>query len=160
MRYLIISDTHNSTRYLNKVLDKVGRLDGLFHLGDFDGHEYIIQAMVDCPTYMVGGNNDFFCSLDRELLVELGSYRIFMTHGHRYGVNSGQERILQAGKEYGAHIVMYGHTHKPVVVQKDGIYLINPGSISQPRQEGRIPTYILMELDRFGVMHYTINYVD
>ncbi len=160
MRYLIISDTHSSIYYLNKVLDKVGQLDGLFHLGDFDGHEYDIQAMVDCDTYMVGGNNDFFCNLDKELLVEIGLYRIFMTHGHRYGVRYGQERILDVGKEMAANVVMFGHTHMPLITQKDGIYLINPGSISQPRQDGRVPTYIMMEFDRFGVIHFTLNYVN
>ena len=160
MRYLIISDTHNNTYYLNRVLDKVGNLDGLFHLGDFDGHECDIQAMVECDTYMVGGNNDFFCGLERELLVEIGGYRIFMTHGHRYGVGYGQDRILEVGKDLAANIVMFGHTHKPLITQKEGLYLINPGSISQPRQEGRIPTYIIMEFDRFGVVHFTLNYVD
>ncbi len=160
MRYLIISDTHNNTYYLNRVLNKVGNLDGLFHLGDFCGHESDIQAMVECDTYMIGGNNDFFCDLERELLVEIGSYRIFMAHGHRYGVGYGQERILEAGKDLAANIVMFGHTHKPLIMQKEGIYLINPGSISQPRQEGRIPTYIIMEFDRFGVVHFTLNYVD
>ena len=160
MRYLIISDTHNSTYYLNKVLSTVGKLDGLFHLGDFDGHEYDIQAMVDCDTFMVGGNNDFFCDLDRQMLIEVGTYRIFMTHGHRYGVNYGHERILEAGKELAAIVVMYGHTHRPIITQMEGIYLVNPGSISQPRQEGRIPTYIIMEIDRFGEIHFTLNYVN
>ena len=160
MRYLIISDTHNSTYYFNKVIDKIGKIDGLFHLGDLDGHENDIQAMVDCDTYMVGGNNDFFCELDRQMLVEIGAYRIFMTHGHRYGVNYGYERIIEAGKQLSANVVMFGHTHKPLITQKEGIYLVNPGSISQPRQEGRVPTYIIMELDRFGVIHFTLNYVD
>lgn len=160
MRYLIISDTHNNTYHFNKVLDKVGTLDGLIHLGDFDGHESDIQALVDCNTYMVSGNNDFFSDMDREMLLEIGAYRIFMTHGHKYGVNYGQDRILEAGKELAANVVMFGHTHKPLITIKDGIYLINPGSISQPRQEGRVPTYIIMELDRFGEIHFTLNYVD
>lgn len=160
MRYLIISDTHNSVYYLNKVLDKVGKIDGLFHLGDFDGNAHDIKFMVDCDTFMVKGNNDFFCDLERELLVELGAYRIFMTHGHRYGVSYNQDRILAAGKELGANIVMFGHTHLPLISQKEGIYLINPGSISLPRQDGRIHTYIMMEMDRFGVVHFTLNHVD
>ena len=160
MKYLIISDTHSSTYYLNKVLEKVGHIDGLFHMGDFDGLQESIKETVDCDTYMVRGNNDFFSNLERELLVELGPYRIFMTHGHKYGVNYGLDRIVRVGQEMAANIVMFGHTHRPLITEQDGIYIINPGSISQPRQDGHIPTYIIMETDRFGVVHFTLNYVN
>ena len=55
---------------------------------------------------------------------------------------------------------MYGHTHIPLIQYEQGMYIINPGSITLPRQEGRKPSYILMELDRFGEVHFTLNFLD
>lgn len=43
-----------------RVLQKVGTLDLVIHLGDIEGSEYIIQEAADCPVEMVAGNNDFF----------------------------------------------------------------------------------------------------
>lgn len=160
MKIVIVSDSHGRLYHFNKAMDKVGAIDLLIHLGDFEGYENEFEYLVDCPSYMVSGNNDFFSHLDREKLVQIGPYTIFMTHGHRYGVNYGVERLVEAAKEQGAHIVMYGHTHRPHIEKKDGIYVINPGSISQPRQEGRIPSYILMEIDRFDQVHFTLNFVE
>ena len=58
-------------------------------------------------------------------------------------------------------IVMYGHTHKPHLEYcRDGLVVLNPGSLSYPRQEGRKPSYMLMELDRQGEAHFTICYLE
>ena len=54
---------------------------------------------------------------------------------------------------------MCGHTHKPVIDREADLTLINPGSISFPRQENRKPSYILMEIDAKGAAHYTLTYI-
>ena len=58
----------------------------------------------------------------------------------------------------GVDIVMFGHTHRPYLEQGK-VTVLNPGSLSYPRQEGRRPSYILMELDAKGQTHYHINYI-
>lgn len=45
---------------------------------------------------------------------------------------------------------MYGHTHKPVVDREGDLTAVNPGSLTYPRQEGRRPSFIIMDLDRKG----------
>lgn len=52
-----------------------------------------------------------------------------------------------------------GHTHRPYLEQDKGITVLNPGSLSYPRQEGRKPSYMIMDLDRNGEAHFTINYI-
>ena len=42
---------------------------------------------------------------------------------------------------------MFGHTHRPFFEQKNGITVLNPGSLSFPRQEGRRGSYMIMEID-------------
>ena len=56
-------------------------------------------------------------------------------------------------------IVMFGHTHRPVIEVEQDITLINPGSISYPRQADGIPTYIMLEIDDNGEMTFNLKYV-
>ncbi|MDO4262538.1 MAG: metallophosphoesterase [Eubacteriales bacterium] len=160
MKFLIVSDTHGKERNLEAVLEKVGPLDGLIHLGDLEGGENHIRKLVDAPLYMVAGNNDFYTDLPGELEVELGGHLAFLTHGHGYFVSRDSERLAQEGRRRGADIVMYGHTHVPELERRDGMTILNPGSLSLPRQEGRKPSYIVMEIDREGEAHYTICYLE
>ena len=56
---------------------------------------------------------------------------------------------------------MYGHTHKPEVDVDDEVTVVNPGSLSYPRQEGRLPSYVIMEIDdETQEVHYTIKYLN
>ena len=59
----------------------------------------------------------------------------------------GIEGIKDEARARKVDIVMYGHTHKPHLEYCwDGLRILNPGSLSYPRQEGRKPSYMLMEL--------------
>lgn len=159
MKILIVSDSHGRTKYLETVIDKVSPIDLFIHLGDIEGDEDYIRSLVKCETAMVSGNNDYFTSLDREMEITIGRYTVFLCHGHRYRVNWGTDTIKEAGRQLGADIVMFGHTHIPLVDLSEDIIAINPGSISQPRQDGHIPTYIIMDIDRFGEAHFTLKHV-
>jgi len=48
---------------------------------------------------------------------------------------------------------------KPVIDIQPELIAINPGSLSYPRQEGRRRSYIIMDLDKNGDAHFTINYI-
>lgn len=147
MKILIVSDTHKSHRNLEKVIEKTKGIDMLIHLGDVEGAEDYIEALVDCPVKIVSGNNDFFSDLPGECEFDVEGKHIFITHGHPYYVSMGEEYLKKEAQRRGADIVMYGHTHKPSYFEKDGIIVLNPGSISYPRQIGRQPTYMIMEID-------------
>ncbi len=66
---------------------------------------------------------------------------------------------MDEARDRGAQIAMFGHTHKPCLDMRKGITVLNPGSLSFPRQDGRRPSYMLMEIDREGEAHYTVNYL-
>lgn len=89
----------------------------------------------------------------------VGNYRVFMTHGHYYYVGSGIEDLKREALARGADVAMFGHTHIPLIEYGDGIVVMNPGSISYPRQEGKRPSYILMDIDKKGMAHYEIEYL-
>ncbi len=159
MKILIISDTHGKHENLRQILFDVGDVDMLIHCGDTEGGEHAIMQMAGCPCRIVSGNNDFFSRLPAEEEFEIGKYKAFLTHGHYYGISMGYEKLLEEASFREADIAFFGHTHRPVVMKKNGIFLVNPGSVSYPRQEGRLPSYCIMELDREGEAHFTLNYL-
>lgn len=158
MKILIVSDTHRRDGNLTGVLDMVGTPDMLIHCGDVEGSEDFIRSIAGCPVHMVAGNNDFFTDLKKEEEFYIGDYKVWLTHGHNYYVSMGTEFIREEAKSRGVDIVMFGHTHRPYLEQGK-VTVLNPGSLSYPRQEGRRPSYILMELDAKGQAHYRINYI-
>lgn len=158
MKIIIVSDTHRKNENYFKVL-KLHKPDMVIHCGDAEGSEYALTEAADCPVQIVLGNNDFFSNLPRELEFNIGKSKVWVTHGHNYYVSMGNETIKEEAVSRGVDIVIYGHTHRPVVDISDSIVALNPGSLSYPRQEGRMPSYIIMEIDRFEQAHYTISYL-
>lgn len=159
MKILIVSDTHRKEQNLKTVLEKEGQIDRLIHLGDVEGSKNYIMEMADCPVDMVAGNNDYMDDLPREKETMIGDYRALLTHGHYYYVSLDTKMLRREARARGFDIAMYGHTHKPRIEQSNGITVLNPGSLSYPRQEGRKPSYIIMELDEEGEAHYEIKYL-
>ena len=83
-----------------------------------------------------------------------------VTHGHTYGVSIETAMLEEEARSRGVQVVMFGHTHRPFLEQKEGLTLLNPGSLSYPRQAGRKPSFLIMEIDREGVAHYAQNYLE
>ncbi len=159
MKILIVSDNHGRTGNLERVIKAQGKLDYLIHAGDVMGSEDYIEAILDCSCVIVGGNNDYFSGLPSDVIVKLGKYKVWVTHGHGYGIYRGTERIEAEMVSRGADIAVVGHTHVPMLWQSGDRIIVNPGSISEPRQSGHRPSYALMEIDREGEAHFTICYL-
>ena len=138
MKILVVSDSHGSRELLNSiVLKHKDSIDLMIHLGDnlVDG----IDVSRSFPTVAflgVLGNCDY-ASMYADAHYE-GSFlaegvRIFYTHGHKYNVDYGIEFLALNAKLKGASIALYGHTHVAKICDSMGITVINPGSISRPR---------------------------
>lgn len=158
MKVLIVSDTHKQNDNYFRVLKKE-KPDLVIHCGDAEGSEYAITQAADCPVEIVLGNNDFFSELPRELMLDLGPYKVWVVHGHNYYVSMGNELLKREAAARGADIVLYGHTHRPVVDRDREVTAVNPGSLSYPRQEGHRPSYIIMKLDGEGKADFKIEYL-
>lgn len=157
---LIVSDTHGQEENLERVLDEIGMPDALIHLGDSEGGEETIPTLVTCPVYMVAGNCDFFSRLAKAQIVELGPHRLLITHGHYHYVTVGIRDLAEEAKANDCDIAMFGHTHRPLLDESDPeLTVLNPGSLSFPRQEGRRPSYALMEYEENGKAKFEIRYL-
>ena len=160
MKVLIVSDTHGREQNLAEALEQTGPIDQLIHLGDVEGGAEHIRGLAgDAPAAIIAGNNDFFCDLPNERIFTLGGHRIFMTHGHGYFVHSGTLYLKREARKKGADIVMFGHSHKPYMEEDNELLVLNPGSLSLPRQEGHRPTYIVMEIADDGQISYELCYL-
>ena len=161
MKILVVSDTHRKDDNLKLVLSEECPLDMLIHLGDAEGSEHFIPDWVnpECRMEMVLGNNDFFSRLDREREIDIAGHKAFITHGHYYGVSMGPEGLVDEAKSRGCDIAMYGHTHRPFLDVIDGVTVLNPGSLSYPRQEGRRLSYMIIHVDADGKMDYQQKYL-
>lgn len=145
MRVLVISDTHRKHDNLEIVLEKERPIDLLLHLGDAEGSEDYIAAVAECPVEIVAGNCDFFSALPAELIIKVDQYKALITHGHYYSVNTGIEDIKKEAEGRGCDMVIFGHTHRPLIQYEKDLIVMNPGSLSYPRQDGKRPSYIMME---------------
>lgn len=130
MKILVVSDSHGDMKTLDRLVKMQTNAEVVIFLGDgYEEFDYIRGSYPDKMFIGVKGNNDWGSSFpyDEEIVIE--GKKIFMTHGHRYGVKSGLSRITEEGRNHRADIVLFGHTHIPHTSYDNGIYLMNPGSL-------------------------------
>lgn len=160
MKILIVSDTHGYEENLCSVLSSGSYPDYVFHLGDSECGGEGIRRIVRCPLYIVAGNCDFFTDLPRKAVVELGGCRMLLTHGHCHYVTLGTDELARDARRNGCNVAIFGHTHKPVIEERpDGLTILNPGSLSFPRQPGRRPSYITMTVNEAMKPEFEIHYL-
>lgn len=158
-KVLIVSDSHGRNENLQKAINNMqGSMDLLIHLGDFCGSRETLERMAgNCSVEMVRGNCDSsIYNIPTSRIIEVEHFKVLLTHGHRVGVKQGMNSVKDMAKENGVGIVMFGHTHMPYLETGGQITLINPGSISLPRQEGHRPTYMVMNIREDGTAEYNL----
>jgi hypothetical protein len=125
----LISDTHGMVR-----ADVHGALAGvelILHAGDVGGDAVLDELALIAPVIAVYGNTDYpgdprlAASIDREI----GGVSIHVSHGHELG-SPTPEKLLE---RYPADVIVYGHTHKQLVVRADGRLVVNPGAAGARR---------------------------
>ncbi|MEN8079220.1 metallophosphoesterase [Clostridioides difficile] len=130
MLIAVISDSHGNKSSISKIKKKISIAQVLLFLGDGENDLKEITEDFNGEVYAVRGNCDFKGIYPEERIIEIQGKKIFMCHGHRYGVKHGYNSIFYRGKEVGADIVLFGHSHLPIIEEHDGLILMNPGSIS------------------------------
>lgn len=153
MKILVISDSHGYSGNILKVLQKVTDLDMLIHLGDGEKEfENIKATYPNIKMYYVAGNCDYNSLSPNELIIPVDfNLKIFATHGHRYYVKYSLDAIKSSALENGCSIALFGHTHQRLEKYEDGLYILNPGSISCPRDDNK-PSYGIVEISKSGII--------
>lgn len=142
LRFLIFSDTHNLREPMRELYARYPN-DGIIHLGDhWADARWMLQQTAGHPVYAVKGNCDYGAEGPEDQLLELGGVKLLLMHGHRFGVKSGYGGALAEAKRRGARVVLFGHTHIPFMEEREGILMLNPGSLRNPQRE-----YAILEIE-------------
>lgn len=153
MRILIISDSHGDTKRFDKAVTAFDP-DMIIHLGDIERDvEYLTDVYPDIPLHAVVGNNDPFCKREAEKVIEAEGVKIFMTHGHLYGVWDNGLRIAKRAEELGCDVALFGHSHVPCDEVFGKVRVFNPGSISRPRVGNYSVGIMEIEKRKIGFVH-------
>ena len=129
MKILVFSDSHGNLRNMLQAAEQESpRM--ILHLGDGwrDG-EQLHDVCPDIPLYQVPGNCDFRPGEPTEQLLFIEDFRVFLCHGHTYGV---KQSLLSAGytaEEQQLDLFLFGHTHRPLIDRRGKTLFLNPGSI-------------------------------
>jgi uncharacterized protein len=124
----LISDTHGLVRP-----DVFSALEGvamILHAGDV-GEGVLDELRAIAPVRAVRGNTDpaGIPGLEDALDLDLGGVRVHVSHGHELG-SPTPDKLLAA---YNADVIVYGHTHKQLVVNAGGRWVVNPGAAGAQR---------------------------
>jgi putative phosphoesterase len=125
----LISDTHGLVRP-----EVFGALDGvelILHAGDVGGQDVLVQLRAIAPVRAVYGNTDGRGEpgLAAEIGLRLEGLTIHVSHGHELGQPT-PERLLA---KYDADVLVYGHTHRPLVERSGNRLVVNPGAAGPKR---------------------------
>ncbi|MCR5301403.1 MAG: metallophosphoesterase [Lachnospiraceae bacterium] len=159
MKILVVSDTHGYNDRMYEVIAKEAPFDMLIHCGDLHGEYERLRDRVDCSLHVVAGNNDYEADLPRIKDFSIGTYKAILTHGHRYRLYSDLSSLYYLAAENHADYAFFGHTHVPVIYEEGPVTLINPGSLTYPRQQGRKPSYIVGNAENNKKPVFEIRYV-
>ena len=128
-KIVVLSDTHGNIGAIRKIENIIRESDMVIHLGDGYNDLNYLYPEIKGKLYRVHGNCDY--GFDKEMIVETEGVKIFATHGDLYGVGRGADRLVAAAKENGCIVALYGHTHVATIEEKDGITVINPGTLER-----------------------------
>ena len=128
MRVLVVSDSHGNVDNMVRAVEWV-QPDYVLHLGDCQRDlEALRREFPGLAMEGVPGNCDWGSYDQKERLIELGGVRILMLHGHTRNVKSSPMAAMYAAKERGAQVLLFGHTHVPLVDNDGSLLTLNPGA--------------------------------
>ncbi len=128
MTILVLSDSHGNVGNMIRAVERV-QPHRVLHLGDCQRDLAALREYFpDLPMEGVPGNCDWGSCDSPERLTELGGVRIFMLHGHTRSVKISPLSAMYAAKEYSAQVLLFGHTHRPLVDNDGSLLTLNPGA--------------------------------
>ena len=138
----LISDTHGLLR--PEVAGAFEDVELILHAGDVGGHGVLDALAAIAPVEAVYGNVDdpHDPRLARERVVTVGGVTIHVSHGHEVG-GPTPEKLL---KRYSADVIVFGHTHKPLIEQVGKRIVVNPGAAG-PRRFNLKPSVARMTVN-------------
>lgn len=149
MKVLLLSDCHGRTRYVEQALDDHPDAHHVIYCGDgVEKMEELSFLYPEFSFHLVSGNCDFSSMYPIESTVNIDGFIVYFTHGHQL---HDQDDLLKQALMHHASVAVCGHTHVAFHDYREGVHLVNPGSIARPRDESR-PSYAILDLRSNGIL--------
>lgn len=138
MRIGVLGDTHRTSRSQRPLptilMQSLAECDLIFHTGDVNARWVLDELSMLASVRAVSGNNDesdLLRDLALEHFFDVGGLTIGLMHGHHPRLTARQytyDRLRGV-----VDCAVYGHSHRPEIVERDGLLMVNPGSPTQRR---------------------------
>ncbi|MBC8014965.1 MAG: metallophosphoesterase [Sporomusaceae bacterium] len=154
MNIAIISDTHlkKNSGQLDTLITEFRNADLVIHAGDYGG-AWVLEYLQDHFNFVgVWGNIDddaIKALLHEKLIFNIGPYQVGVCHGHGK-MKTTIERAYANFENSTVDIIIFGHSHQPIINTKNNVLMLNPGSLTNKRQE-RWFSYIMLTVDSSGL---------
>ena len=137
----LISDTHGLLR--PGVHEALAGVELILHAGDVGGDDVLLELEQIAPLRAVYGNTDppGHPRLTGEIDETIAGVRVHVSHGHELGAPTPDKLLAR----YVADVLVYGHTHKPLVVHVSDRWVVNPGAAG-PRRFNVVPSVARMTI--------------
>lgn len=135
----LISDTHGLLR--EEALKALSGVDVILHAGDVGGADILRALERIAPVHAVHGNCDARDAAPSALDLTFDGIRVHVSHGHEVGAPTPARLV----ERYDADVIVYGHTHKPLVQRVGRSLVVNPGAAG-PRRFDLKPSVALLRL--------------
>jgi len=126
LRIGLISDTHGLLR--PEASSFLRGCDHIVHAGDIGSPEILEELSAIAPTTAVRGNNDkgqWAEALAETELLQLGTVCLYVLHD--------LSQLAIDPQAAGVGVVVSGHSHQPVMRERNGVLCVNPGSAGPRR---------------------------
>ena len=124
----------------------------IIHAGDYVSST-LLSKLIEHKNFVgVWGNNDKKCIrdlLNEKIILSLEGYKIGLCHGHEHEHGNSKSTLNTAYDKFiddKVDIIIFGHSHQPLIVTKNKILMINPGSPSCKRRE-QWYSYVILEIE-------------
>ncbi len=134
LRVLVVSDTHVPTiaqRLPETILEEARSYDLIIHAGDVVSETTLRLLASLKQVETVRGNMDspeLASKLPVSRVLELGHFRVGVTHGHIGRGRDTAERATSLFPVGSVDCVIFGHSHIQMNERREGVLLLNPGS--------------------------------
>jgi putative phosphoesterase len=137
----LISDTHGLLR--PEVFAALSGVDAILHAGDVGGHSILRELAAIAPVNAVYGNTDTpgDPSLAASINLDVEGVSVHVSHGHELGSPTAAKLLTR----YSADVLIFGHTHKPLVERSGARLVVNPGAAG-PRRFSLKPSVARMRV--------------
>lgn len=154
MKIAIIADTHlkKDSGQLARLVAEFDMVDLVIHAGDY-GETWVLDYCQKHFNFIgVWGNTDnetIRSRVPEKQILTAGPYRLGVCHGHGQGKTTAERAYANFANDL-VDIIIFGHSHQPMIHTSNKVLMLNPGSLTSKRRE-RWFSYIMLTIDLSGL---------